>query len=258
MSILCCAAVWRSRRWPEDKVSALTCTADHRTFAFKYRTSAGGSWRTFRTFSPIFWKSASYVYAADSAISRGGKTDTQMGRRWRRKFRFEIPVRLPGLWSSDPVLSALVETLGFLSEDSYEFEFREIIDAPTMAEYFEFKDKAKTAFTPDEVILFSGGLDSLSGTLEELVGDGKRGCARKSSFRKQDRWSAEGPCGQATQPVRRQTCAPCSRVGKISMAASAGSRPTGHGLFFSRRSGSSPQECSVATASVFSRMAWSA
>ena len=117
---------------------------------------------------------ASYVYAADSAISRGGKTDTQMGRRWRRKFRFEIPVRRPSLWSSDPVLSALVETLGFLSDDSYEFEFRAIIDAPTMAEYFEFKDKEETAFTPDEVILFSGGLDSLSGTVEELVRYGKK------------------------------------------------------------------------------------
>ena len=117
---------------------------------------------------------ASYVYAADSAISRGGKTDTQMGRRWRRKFRFEIPVRLPSLWSSDPVLSALVETLSFLSDDSYEFEFRAITDAPTMAEYFEFKDKEETAFTPDEVILFSGGLDSLSGTVEELVGYGKK------------------------------------------------------------------------------------
>ena len=117
---------------------------------------------------------ASYVYAADSAISRGGKTDTQTGRRWRRKFRFEIPVRLPGLWSSDPVLSALVETLSFLSDDSYEFEFRAITDAPTMEEYFEFKDKEETAFTPDEVILFSGGLDSLSGTVEELVGYGKK------------------------------------------------------------------------------------
>ena len=117
---------------------------------------------------------ASYVYAADSAISRGGKTDTQMGRRWRRKFRFEIPVRLPSLWSSDPVLSALVETLSFLSDDNYEFEFRAIIDAPTMAEYFEFKDKEETAFTPDEVILFSGGLDSLSGTVEELAGYGSK------------------------------------------------------------------------------------
>ena len=47
---------------------------------------------------------ASYIYAADSAIPRGGKTDAQMGARWRRKFRFVIPVRQPDLWSSNPVI----------------------------------------------------------------------------------------------------------------------------------------------------------
>jgi hypothetical protein len=51
---------------------------------------------------------ATYIYAADSAISRGGKTDAQMGARWRRNFRFVIPVRQPDLWSSNPVKSALV------------------------------------------------------------------------------------------------------------------------------------------------------
>ena len=44
---------------------------------------------------------AGYIYAADAAISRGGETDAQMGARWRRKFRFVIPVRQPDLWSSD-------------------------------------------------------------------------------------------------------------------------------------------------------------
>jgi hypothetical protein len=62
---------------------------------------------------------ASYVYAADGAIPRGGKTDPQLGQRWRRKLRFVIPVRHPNLWSSDPVLGALVETVGFLSDDDY-------------------------------------------------------------------------------------------------------------------------------------------
>jgi hypothetical protein len=66
---------------------------------------------------------ASYVYAADSATSRGGKSDAQMGARWRRKFRFVIPVRLPDLWSSSFVLSELIETLSFLSDDEYELEF---------------------------------------------------------------------------------------------------------------------------------------
>ena len=50
---------------------------------------------------------ASYIYAADSAISRGGKTDSHLGAMWRRKFRFVIPVRQPMLWSSDPVTTRL-------------------------------------------------------------------------------------------------------------------------------------------------------
>jgi hypothetical protein len=67
---------------------------------------------------------AAYIYAADSAIPRGGRIGARMGKRWRRDFRFVIPVRLPERWSSGPVASALVETLSFLSEDSYELEFR--------------------------------------------------------------------------------------------------------------------------------------
>jgi hypothetical protein len=73
---------------------------------------------------------AIYVYAADGAISRGGKVDAQLGARWRRKMRLVLPVRRPNLWSSDPVSSALIETLTFLSEDDYAFEFRPLVDPP--------------------------------------------------------------------------------------------------------------------------------
>jgi hypothetical protein len=116
---------------------------------------------------------ASYIYAADAAISRGGETDAQMGARWRRKFRFVIPVRQPDLWSSDPVLSALVETLSFLSEDDYELEFKHLTNPPAVEGYFEFPDPEGIGFTPDEVILFSGGLDSFAGTVEQLAEPGK-------------------------------------------------------------------------------------
>ena len=44
---------------------------------------------------------ATYIYAADSAIPRGGLADEQLGRRWRRKLRFVIPVRQPNIWSRD-------------------------------------------------------------------------------------------------------------------------------------------------------------
>src|SRR6187431_2294635 len=62
---------------------------------------------------------ATYVFAADAAISRGGKTDTQLGSFWRRAVRLKIPVRSPDLWASKAVSSALAEMLGFLSDDDY-------------------------------------------------------------------------------------------------------------------------------------------
>ncbi len=48
---------------------------------------------------------ASYVYAADQAVTRanGGRVDgPEVGAGWRQTFRFRIPVRLPELWGSDP------------------------------------------------------------------------------------------------------------------------------------------------------------
>ena len=117
---------------------------------------------------------ASYIYAADSAVTRGGKTDSHLGAKWRRKFRFVIPVRQPKLWSSDPVIAALVETIGFLSDDNYEFEFRPLKTPPPVETYFPLSGAKDAKFTPDEVILFSGGLDSFAGTVEELVAHGKK------------------------------------------------------------------------------------
>ena len=117
---------------------------------------------------------ASYIYSADSAIPRGGKSDAQLGARWRRKLRFVIPVRQPKLWSSDSVLAAIVETISFLSDDDYEFDFCLFENPPPVASYFPLSGSADVRFTPDEVILFSGGLDSFAGTVEELVAHGKK------------------------------------------------------------------------------------
>src|SRR3954471_17730722 len=97
---------------------------------------------------------ATYVYAADSAVPRGGKTDAQLGARWRRKLKFVIPIRCPDLWSSGPVSSALIDTLGFLSEDEYYFEFVQLDNRPAAQGYLEFSGENLEGFAPDEVILF--------------------------------------------------------------------------------------------------------
>jgi 7-cyano-7-deazaguanine synthase in queuosine biosynthesis len=110
---------------------------------------------------------AACVYGADSAISRGGPVDQGMGKLWRRQLHFEIPVREPDLWNSEPVTAALTETLGFLSDDSYGFTFIHN-QAPRQFEgYLEFG--SDETFAADEVMLFSGGLDSLAGALDELM-----------------------------------------------------------------------------------------
>ena len=116
---------------------------------------------------------AAYVYAADSALPRGGTSDARLGERWRRKLRFDIPVRLPALWSSQSVRSAMSETLGFLSEDEYAFEFRPLRDPAAPQSYFEIP-VSETGVSPDEVVLFSGGLDSFAGAVDLLAKKGTK------------------------------------------------------------------------------------
>jgi hypothetical protein len=91
-----------------------------------------------------------------------------MGRDWRRRFRFVIPIRDPALWSRPEVVEALADALNFMSEDEFHFEFV-LHDAPAPIEqYFDLGPALGHQFASDEVLLFSGGMDSLCGTLVEL------------------------------------------------------------------------------------------
>lgn len=112
---------------------------------------------------------ASYVYCADQAVTRGGEGVLAFGAHWRRNFIFRIPVRQPSIWSSPNVLRALQKTLTILSEDNYEFHFLQRFNAVAMQQYLTLGDGDSTARQLDEVLLFSGGLDSLGGTVQEAV-----------------------------------------------------------------------------------------
>jgi len=112
---------------------------------------------------------ASYVYCADQAVRRGGEGVLVFGAEWRRNFFFHIPVRRPSIWSSPAVLHALQKTLAILSEDNYEFHFRQRINAAPIQQYLTLSDADSTVQEVDEVLLFSGGLDSLGGTVQEAV-----------------------------------------------------------------------------------------
>ena len=114
---------------------------------------------------------ATYVYCADQAATRGGPTSQDFGAAWRRQFEFHIPVRQPDLWSSKPVRSVLCDTLGFLSDDEYEFNFKKLRRQQPATEYLDFSQDTEAGFQAEEVILFSGGLDSLGGAVQEVVAE---------------------------------------------------------------------------------------
>jgi hypothetical protein len=117
---------------------------------------------------------AAYVYAADQAVPRGGSGVTAVGDRWRRRFFFRLPVRDPDFWSTAAVLGPLTAALSFLTEDEYLFEFVPGRGRPpSLKHYLDF---GTTPFSGavDEVVMFSGGLDSLGGAVEEAVVQGRR------------------------------------------------------------------------------------
>ena len=112
---------------------------------------------------------AAYVYAADQASTRGGTKEFEYGNKWRRAFRFEVPVRRPDVWQSPEVHQALTHTLGFLSDDDYEFAFTRLQQPPPLERYLFDEQVSATDHGFQEVILFSGGLDSLGGAVQEIL-----------------------------------------------------------------------------------------
>lgn len=117
---------------------------------------------------------ATYVYCADQCVSRGHPNQFNY-REWNRRFHFVIPVRQPEVWNQPAVKDALVSTLSFLSDDNYEFQFERDPDPEPLPSFLEFLEH-QNAIEPeiDEVVLFSGGLDSLGGAIKEIKTDRRR------------------------------------------------------------------------------------
>jgi hypothetical protein len=113
---------------------------------------------------------AAAVFEADARVVRGGATRSEFGANWRRAFHFVVPVADAAFWRSEQ--TALAEMLGFLTGDGYAFEFvARGYSAPRQASLLGFTAPLAKA---DDVILFSGGLDSLAGAVEALATTDRR------------------------------------------------------------------------------------
>jgi hypothetical protein len=115
---------------------------------------------------------AAYVYCADQRLVRGSEQLSKFGENWRRSLRFSIPVRELEVWQDPEVQDALIDTLGFLSDDSYTFDFRQA-ETPVQPKELYFQDLIDPADEHDEVALFSGGVDSFAGAVTDLVANGR-------------------------------------------------------------------------------------
>ncbi len=116
---------------------------------------------------------ATYVYCADQAVRRGGDGVQDLGENWRRNLFFRIPVRNPPLWKQASVLDQLVATLSFLSEDEYHFDFEQLTKDHPFESYLEFGGTPFDGIV-EEVVMFSGGIDSLGGAAQEAIIDKRK------------------------------------------------------------------------------------
>ena len=110
---------------------------------------------------------AAYVFAADRFLTRGQK-DAVEYHSWSRAFHFFIKVRDFDFWSVPTTQSKLAKALCFISGDqSYKFTFQ-AGHSTEKTGLFDSEEFVLESGDPTSVILFSGGLDSLAGTLERL------------------------------------------------------------------------------------------
>jgi 7-cyano-7-deazaguanine synthase in queuosine biosynthesis len=110
---------------------------------------------------------AAYVYCADRRIGRGAKDSVEY-QRWSRRFRFHVRVRDFAFWSQQTVRDKLKATLTFLSGDQEcSFEFQAGHDTPPTS-LFDVAGVTLNDLRHTRIVLFSGGLDSLSGAYEIL------------------------------------------------------------------------------------------
>ncbi len=114
---------------------------------------------------------ASYVYCADQRLKRVTNTLPGYAENWHRHLVFKIPVKCLEQWQRPEVIAGLKSTLGFLSDDSYEFEFSQS-NADNQAKELYFHDFIDASLENDEVVLFSVGIDSFAGVVSDLVDAG--------------------------------------------------------------------------------------
>lgn len=104
------------------------------------------------------------AFVRDRTVRRGSpdRGEGVMGK-WSRSLRLVVPLRRPGFWRTDQVRTAVHELLAWLTDDEWELvAVPRHWDDPAQAPLFDRQP-------PDDVALFSGGLDAVAGASLALM-----------------------------------------------------------------------------------------
>lgn len=105
-------------------------------------------------------------YLADRLATRIPSRLAQSGKHWSRTLNITLPVRRLDRWTNE-IQSSLSRLLGFLTDDSWQFDFVQHEGAKRTAESQRFLFPFDPG-SPTRVALYSGGLDSFSGAAQTL------------------------------------------------------------------------------------------
>ena len=117
---------------------------------------------------------ATFVYCADQFFVRSQGISDLHGERWYRGINFIVGVRDISFWQDDAITEQLCSLLSFLSGEDISFEFQKLPIDKARDGYFNFVGKWDKREKPTQVMLYSGGLDSLGGALMESLNNGNR------------------------------------------------------------------------------------
>lgn len=111
---------------------------------------------------------ALFVYLADRLSLRRKQTNPQHHFQWSRKKQLKIPVRLPEVWSDSTIHGSLRQLLRFFTEDEWQIDFvlrhKEMRASESQTPLFQ-----STFPDPFRVALYSGGLDSFAGAIQQIA-----------------------------------------------------------------------------------------
>jgi hypothetical protein len=110
---------------------------------------------------------AAYAYIADRSVSRGGETDV-FGKKWRRTLALCISVSEPDFWSQEAIQAALRHLLHRATDDQWLFDFSGGAPTPPISMFSDPESRSIIAGSPNCIVLFSGGADSLCATVETI------------------------------------------------------------------------------------------